>query len=384
MKTAFSCGAGFRLRRCFSTASSDGCGPGGLKAAAGSSPPHMLIFLLAALSVCRADVISDTEAALEAGDFTKAQSIIQADRAAHGVTPEMLEAASWIARAELAAKRFDAAEAQAKQVRTLCATELRTHPVDSDPHLATALGAVIEVRAQAMAAQGERAAAVAWLDREFASFAKTSIAPRIRKNINLLALDGHAAPALEVAHWIGSAQPPKIESLRGRPVLLFFWAHWCGDCKADEPVIAKLAHEYEPHGLVLIAPTKLYGYTAQNDNASPDEELAWTRRVFDRFYSDLPGVTVPLSESDFRSYGASTTPTIVVIDRAGIVRLYHPGAMTEAELRPVLERVMGSESKRQAIKKAPRTSGPCMNPWLETARLFGAEATSWLSLRPSS
>jgi thiol-disulfide isomerase/thioredoxin len=309
---------------------------------------RLLMLVAAAMCACFADVISETEAALAGGDFTKAEAIVHADRTAHGVTPEMLEAASWIARADLAAKRFDAAEAQAKEVRTLCAAELQTHPVDSSPSLATALGASIEVRAQAMAAHGERAPAVAYLQREFASFSKTSVAARIRKNINLLALVGHPAPTLDVAHSIG-AQPPSLASLHGRPVLLFFWAHWCGDCKADEPTIAKLAREYEPRGLALIAPTQLYGYTAQSDTASPDEELAWTRRVFDRFYSDLPGVSVPVSAADFRSYGASTVPTIVVIDRAGIVRLYHPGAMTESELRPELERVAGTkaESGRQ-------------------------------------
>jgi thioredoxin-related protein len=46
-----------------------------------------------------------------------------------------------------------------------------------------------------------------------------------------------------------------------------------------------------------------------------------------------------VSEANFRNYGASTTPTLVVIDRQGIVRLYHPGAMTLDELRAALNRV---------------------------------------------
>ena len=40
-----------------------------------------------------------------------------------------------------------------------------------------------------------------------------------------------------------------------------------------------------------------------------------------------------MSEENFRRYGASTTPTLVLVDRAGIVRLYHPGAMSYEELR---------------------------------------------------
>jgi hypothetical protein len=42
----------------------------------------------------------------------------------------------------------------------------------------------------------------------------------------------------------------------------------------------------------------------------------------------------------FRNYGVSTTPTIVLIDRRGIVRLYHPGAMTYDELAPRVERIV--------------------------------------------
>jgi len=40
----------------------------------------------------------------------------------------------------------------------------------------------------------------------------------------------------------------------------------------------------------------------------------------------------PVSGAIFARYGVSTTPTLVLIDRAGIVRLYHPGAMKQDEL----------------------------------------------------
>ena len=50
-----------------------------------------------------------------------------------------------------------------------------------------------------------------------------------------------------------------------------------------------------------------------------------------------------MSEENFRRYGASTTPTLVLIDRAGIVRLY-PGAMTYEELRPLVAKLMTPSS----------------------------------------
>ena len=44
-----------------------------------------------------------------------------------------------------------------------------------------------------------------------------------------------------------------------------------------------------------------------------------------KFYSALPNMPVPLSANNFITYGASSTPTLVLIDRGGIVRYYHPG-----------------------------------------------------------
>ena len=51
-----------------------------------------------------------------------------------------------------------------------------------------------------------------------------------------------------------------------------------------------------------------------------------------RFYADLADMPAPLSAANFIAYGASTTPTLVLIDGSGIVRYYHPGAASEAEL----------------------------------------------------
>ncbi len=135
-------------------------------------------------------------------------------------------------------------------------------------------------------------------------------------------------------------KPRTLLSLRGKPVLLYFWAHWCADCRAEVPLLAKIRSEYAFKGLTLCGPTQLYGYTAAKETAAPEEELKYIEAVRERFYAPLIDVPAPLSTANFLRYGASTTPTIVLIDRKGIVRLYHPGAMTEAELRAALAGVL--------------------------------------------
>jgi thioredoxin-related protein len=44
-------------------------------------------------------------------------------------------------------------------------------------------------------------------------------------------------------------------------------------------------------------------------------------------------MAVPVSEENFRAWGASTTPTFVLIDKAGVVRLYHPGGLSYEDLK---------------------------------------------------
>ena len=68
--------------------------------------------------------------------------------------------------------------------------------------------------------------------------------------------------------------------------------------------------------------------------APPDLEMAYITQIRDQFYPWMAADAVPVSEENFKAYGASTTPTVVLIDRAGLVRLYHPGEMTLEQIEP--------------------------------------------------
>jgi thiol-disulfide isomerase/thioredoxin len=285
-----------------------------------------------------ATVVTDVETAMSRGSFPLAEAILDSYKSQHGVTPEYLEALSWLARGDLITRQFDKADANAKETEKLAVQALASRPLDAEPHLPLALGAAIEVQAQLLTANGDRAGALALLRKDLLTFGKTSIRTRIQKNINLLTLEGRPAPALQETEFFG-AKPAPLSSLHGKPVLLFFWAHWCPDCKQEEPILAQIAREYSSKGLVLIAPTQRYGYVANGDEAGPADELKYIDRIRHQYYADLLDVPAPVSEANFRNYGASTTPTLVLIDRAGIVRLYHPGAMKLDELRAALNKL---------------------------------------------
>ncbi len=41
--------------------------------------------------------------------------------------------------------------------------------------------------------------------------------------------------------------PASMAQLKGNPVLLFFWAHWCVDCKGEAPTISRLRSKLAPY-----------------------------------------------------------------------------------------------------------------------------------------
>jgi len=275
-----------------------------------------------------AGIVETVTAALSAGSEAGALQQLQSYRSARGVTPEYLEAESWLGRAEFLSHRYSQAAQYAQETYDLAAGLLKTRSLDREPHLPIALGAAIEVQSGVLAAEGRRAEAVSYLQEQEAKYAATSIRTRIHKNLLLLTLEGKPAPALA-----GVTIP------KGQPALVFFWAHWCGDCKTDIPVLARIKAEFAPKGLRLIFPTQKYGYAAGKD-AAPAEELAYIEKVRASLYGSLIDGPTLVNEVNFLRYGASTIPTFVLIDRQGIVRLYHPGVMDYGELRTAIARVL--------------------------------------------
>ncbi|MBI3645711.1 MAG: TlpA family protein disulfide reductase [Acidobacteriales bacterium] len=282
-------------------------------------------------------MVEDVRAQVGQNNYSAAESELRDYKAQHGVTPEYLEALSWMARGAAAMKQWSQAASYARETRSLSEQLLTRQKLDAEPHLPIALGAAYEVLAQGLAESGKPAQAATLLRTAIARYGNTSIRARLQKNLNLISLVGGPAPALQATQYLGT-KPPTLASLRGSPVLLFFWAHWCADCKAEVPIIARLRQEFAPAGLVVIGPTQLYGYAAQGNDATPAQERAYIESVRQRYYASLPDMPVPLSQQNFNTYGASTTPTLVILNRAGQVAIYHPGAMPYDELRAALQK----------------------------------------------
>src|SRR5580658_1211244 len=272
------------------------------------------LFFLLTVAASGAGLITDVRESLARGDAARAAETIRAYRASKGVTPEAVEALSWMARGELAQKNLVQADKYAQETYKLSQDQLKSHPLARDPNLQIAIGAAIDVEANVLVTRGQRAEAVTYLNEQLKTYYATPLRPRLQKNLNLLSLEGKRSPALD-----------KMTITAGKPVLLFFWAHWCGDCKYEIPSLARIKAEFVPKGLAFLAPTQKFGYVAGGADAPPEVELPYIEKVRQQYYGAIIDTPAPVSEENFSRYGASTTPTFVLIDTAGIVKTYHPG-----------------------------------------------------------
>ncbi|HKR01636.1 MAG TPA: TlpA disulfide reductase family protein [Pyrinomonadaceae bacterium] len=158
-----------------------------------------------------------------------------------------------------------------------------------------------------------------------------------------LRLQGELAPEITIGKWIEQS-PLKISSLRGRVVLLDFWATWCGPCLAAFPHLKEWHEKYKDQGLVILGITTYYGGRGSGREMTPAEELGYIARF--KKEHDLPyGVAVTDNDSNHRNYGVSAIPTAILIDRHGVIRLMTTGSGggNEAEISAAIEKLIGEK-----------------------------------------
>ena len=156
---------------------------------------------------------------------------------------------------------------------------------------------------------------------------------QIRDRARQIALLGAEAPEITIKHWL-NGQPATLASLRGRVVLLEFWATWCKPCQEMFPKLTSLDEAFRERGLEIIAITR--HYLAQRGTAeSETDELKLMRSVIEDHEVEFR-VGVAEDEGLQELYGANGLPTLALIDRRGIVRYAHFGGGQDENLRELL------------------------------------------------
>ena len=160
---------------------------------------------------------------------------------------------------------------------------------------------------------------------------------QVRDRARQLALINAEAPEIAVSQWI-KGDPATLATLRGRVVLLEFWATWCKPCQEMFPKLRKLDEEYRARGLEIVALTR--HYLASRETASSVAEELELMRSMVRQHNLEFRVGVAEDERTQELYGATGLPTLAIIDRTGVVRYAHFGGGEDEKFNRILTRCL--------------------------------------------
>jgi cytochrome c biogenesis protein CcmG/thiol:disulfide interchange protein DsbE len=132
-------------------------------------------------------------------------------------------------------------------------------------------------------------------------------------------------PVLAAGSAIGRAdgEPLSLRDLRGRPVVLNFWASWCDPCKREARILEAAWQEWRGRGLVVL------GLDVQ--------DLSENALDFIRRYGQTYPHVRDRGEDAYRAYGLTGVPETFFIDARGRVRVHWIGEISEDQLSEGIE-----------------------------------------------
>lgn len=117
-----------------------------------------------------------------------------------------------------------------------------------------------------------------------------------------------------------------LSALRGKPVVLDFWATWCGPCQMTAPIVNSVAQRYREKGLVVV------GVNVDDDTFPVERFVKRKNLTFPIVWDDGKAIS--------RDYGASTLPTLVVVSKEGKIVAVRHGVTSESDLDALVRRVL--------------------------------------------
>jgi thiol-disulfide isomerase/thioredoxin len=183
------------------------------------------------------------------------------------------------------------------------------------------------------------------LQEALTTFTGDKDAKSLKSALKQLEFIGRPAPAIAAEHWLNGG-PLRLDSLKGKVVIIDFWAPWCPPCRKVIPTLAKDFNELRDRGLVVIGFTKLYG-SYRDDVQNKGKVDADAERDLIRGFVERNGLKYPIAISDqgenFNDYGVSGIPTMVFIDKAGNIYDVKVGSGDEAAITAKIRKLLAEK-----------------------------------------
>lgn len=118
-----------------------------------------------------------------------------------------------------------------------------------------------------------------------------------------------------------------LRDLRGKAVVLDFWASWCGPCRQQTAIMDEIAKRFESRGLVVV------GVNTGDERQDALDFLRSRSNSYASVFDETREVTL--------AYQVKVLPTLVIIDRQGRIRDIRTSVVREAELEKLVEEAIG-------------------------------------------
>lgn len=147
-------------------------------------------------------------------------------------------------------------------------------------------------------------------------------------------LVGKPAPDWDIDAWV-NAKGVTEEGLRGKVLLIDFWAMWCGPCVATFPHLRQWREEFGDRGFEIVGVTQYYNFQWDDENkrasrasedVSPAEERETLKSFLEHHRLKHPVIVSPEDSEMGSQYGVRGIPHVVLVDRQGIVQFVKTGA----------------------------------------------------------